>query len=98
MIKSFDNFIDLLYGIRLDRLLTVAEGGIGHPDLVRDAHRHVTHIEGDLRDMLVVIDLTVQVGFFHILQLVAVFILHQQVIVLIKVNHASGSFRLFERA
>lgn len=63
----------------LDRLLTVAEGGIGHPDFVRHVFRHMAHVESDLRDGFIVVQFAIKVRLCDILQAVLIAVGHQQV-------------------
>ena len=78
---------DLFRGEGADALLAVTEGGIGHPDFIGHLHGNMTEVEGNLRYMIVVIDFPVQVGFRHVLQVVAVLGLHQQVHGVVKTQH-----------
>ena len=71
-----DNLLDRE---RADRLLTVAEGGIGHPDFVRHVFRHMAHVECNLRDGFIVVQFAIKVRLCDILQAVLIAVGHQQV-------------------
>ena len=84
---EFEQVQDLLGREGADGLLAVTEGRVGHPDLVGHLHGHMAEVEGNLRDVLIVVDLAVQVGLRYVLQVVAVFGLHQQVGCGVKTQH-----------
>ena len=78
---------DLLHGKGRGGLLPVAEGGIGDPDLRGHVHGDVAVVENHLRDLLVGINVAEQLGFGHVLQLIVVFILFEQVFAFVEVDH-----------
>ena len=78
---------DLFRGKGADGLLTVPEGGVGDPDLVGHILGHMPHIEGNLGDVLVVINLPVQVGLCHVLQGIFVFRLLDKVKPFVEFQH-----------
>ena len=63
---------NLLCGERLHRLLTVAEGRVGDPDVFGHLHRYETVVEGDLRHGLIVVQTAVEVRGRAFLQGIAV--------------------------
>ena len=70
---------DLLHAVRLHRLLTVAEGGVRDPDVLRHAHRHPAMVEGNARHRVVGIDIAVQVRIGNVLEGIFIALLLQQV-------------------
>ena len=73
----FIEFHDLICGVRLHRLLSVTEGGVGNPDLFGHLHRHPPMVEGHLGHGVVGVDIAIQVGLFHILQRIFIGFLFQ---------------------
>ena len=69
---------DLLHGEGLHGLLPVPEGGVGDPDLLGHVHGHPAVVEGDLRGLLVAERVPVELGLRHVLELVLVGFLFQQ--------------------
>ena len=59
---------DLIHGVGLHGLLTIAKGSIGDPDFFRHAHRHTAMVKCDLGNGTIGINITLQIGFCHILQ------------------------------
>ena len=76
---QFVELDDLVGRVGVDRLLPIAEGGVGDPDLLRHVHRHAAVVEGYLGDALIIVDVAVEVRLRHVLQGVAVVLLLQQV-------------------
>ena len=70
---------DLLDGIRLHRLLSVTEGGIGDPDILRHSDGHASVVEGNARNVGVRINVTVKIGLLNVLQGIFIGALLQQV-------------------
>ena len=84
---QFEQMQDLLRREGADGLLAVPEGGVGHPDLFGHLHGHMAHVESDLRHMLIVVDLPVEIRLLHVLEGVVIFLLHEQVGGLVKTQH-----------
>ena len=59
--------------------VTVTEGGIGDPDILRHTERHTAVVEGDTRHTRVGIDISVQIRLRHVLQFVFVYFLLKQI-------------------
>ena len=74
---------DLIRRIRCPRLLTITEGGIGDPDILRHALRHGPVIERNLRNVRIRKHLTEHIRLLHIIQNVHVLFDLKQMIVFI---------------
>ena len=70
---------DLLDRVGLHALLSVAEGGVRDPDLLRHAHGYAAVVERDLRHVLIGEQVVVEVRPFDVLQGVFVILLLQQI-------------------
>ena len=70
---------DLVNGIRLHGLLTIPQGGVRDPDLLRHGHGHPAVVERHLGNGAVGIHIPLQIRFRHILKGVFVGFLLQQV-------------------
>ena len=68
---------DLLDRIGLYRLLTVAECGIGDPDILGHSDGNAAMVERDTRNVGIGINVAVQVGLRHVLQRISVRFLFQ---------------------
>ena len=69
---QFEQVNYLINGIRLDGLLAVPKRRVGDPYLVRHADGDPAVVECHPRDLFIVVDVPVKIGFRHILQLVSV--------------------------
>ena len=76
--EELEQLHDLVRGEGLHGLLPVPEGGVGDPDLLRHPHRHPAMVEGDFGGLLIVKGVPVQHRLRHILQLILVGFLLQQ--------------------
>ena len=71
-------------------LLSVAEGGVGYPDVLRRVRRGQTKIEGALRHLLIGEHVTVQVSRLPVLKAVLVLAFHQDVVFAVELYHAAA--------
>ena len=78
---------DLLHRKGRGRLLPVAESSIGNPDFRGHIHGNVAVVEHHFRNLLVGINVAEQLGLGHVLQLIVIFILFEQVFAFVEVNH-----------
>ena len=74
---------NLIRRIRSPRLLTITEGGIGDPDILRHALRHGPVIERNLRNVRIRKHLTEHIRLLHVIQNVHVLFDLKQMIVFI---------------
>ena len=87
-VEELEQMHDLIHREGADGLLTITEGGVRHPDLLGHIRGYMAHVEGDLRHGLVVEHLAIKIGLRHILQLVLIARLHQQVLFFVKLQHS----------
>ena len=85
---EFENVDDLLDRERRRGLLPVAESRIRDPYLRRHIHRHVAVVEYDFGDLVVRVQVAEEFGLFHVLQLVMVLVLFEEVFALVKIDHS----------
>jgi hypothetical protein len=71
-VKKLENINDLRNAEGRGGLLTVTEGRIGDPYILRHIYRYEAVVEGYLRNAFVVEKMTVKVGCFSVLKLVFV--------------------------
>ena len=77
--KHFVNVLDLLCGIRCAGLLSVTEGRIRDPDLTGHIEGYATMVEGNLRNFIIGIELSVQVRFLYVLERIFILRLLKQI-------------------
>ena len=64
---TFVECFDLLCRVGCSGLLSVAEGSICYPNLLRHSEGNATVVEGDLRNLVVGVNVSVEVGLVNIL-------------------------------
>ncbi len=77
---------DLFHCIRFTGLLSVTERRVGNPDFLRHVVRASPEVERYLRYFCILEELPHQIGFIHVLQLIAVRFLLQQIGLLTQLN------------
>ena len=82
---------NLLRSIRRARLLTVTEGRISYPYMLRHIQRHATMVEGYLRDLVIGVNLPVKIGVFNVLKRIFVLRLFKQVALRIFCYHMKNA-------
>ncbi len=78
-VHIFVEIDDLIDGVRIHRLLSVAEGSVCDPDLFGHVDRDAAMVERDLGNAFVIVDVTVEIGFGDILKGIPVCFLLKQV-------------------
>ena len=78
---------DLIHREGRGALLAVAEGGVGDPDLLRHVQRNDAVVERDLGNLRVFVQFPVEIRLVHVLQLILVVGLLQQVALSVEFQH-----------
>ena len=88
---------DLIGRVGIHRLLAVAEGGVGDPDILGHRHGHAAVVEGNLGHLVIVVYVAVQDRVLYVLQRISVVVFLEQIGFRRQFKHNAGSFRLEER-
>ena len=76
--EEFEQRHNLLHRVGLLGLLPVPEGGVGDDNLLRHGDGYPAVVEGDLGQLAIAVHVPEELGLLHVLQLIAVGVLLQQ--------------------